>query len=277
MSQMPKLPDVNQLQSHMQYFIAYLVVHNKPGLLKIVRDNGVMLTNPSDQDLINAVFVGIRNSKGFRKDLKKLMTETASNELNLGGTGNSNFVASATNGKNINDFVKGGAAVKTGFSNYLGIDPADFPTDGSTPHSWESAGEPDPVPGGGVGGGVGAVKTLENLEIVATKKASSSKSSKSFADTGLGNFLSNLFTKDNVEKAAGVGIDLLGQKLSSKANVQEANAATQLQMAQTEKYRLQIEAEQNRNKWLIPALIIGGLVIVAVVIVVVSKNKKPAA
>ncbi len=267
MSQNFKLPDVNQLQSHMQYFIAYLVVHNKPGLLKIVRDNGILLTNPSDQDLITAVYVGIRNSNNFRKDLRALMTSTAANELSLAGA-NRNFVESTSNEKNINDFVKGGAKIKSGFSN---IDGHSEETEGG--HTWEGAG--DPIPSGGVGGAAGDYKTLQGVEVYSTKKPASSK--KAFADTGLGNFLSNLFTKDNVEKAAGVGIDLLGQKLSSNANINEANAATQLQLAQTEKYRLQIAAEQNRNKWLVPALIIGGLVIVAIVIVVVAKNKKTAA
>jgi hypothetical protein len=272
MSQNFKLPDVNQLQSHMQYFIAYLVVHNKPGLLKIVRDNGILLTNPSDQDLITAVYVGIRNSNNFRKDLQGLMTETAAKELNLiSPNGSNNFVASASNEKNVNDFVKGGAAVKQGFSN--------FTEDGHTesgeaePHGWDT---PDPTQSGGIGGGVGDYKTMQGVEVVASKKASSG-TKKSFADSGLGGFLSSLFTKANVEKAAGVGIDLLGQKLSSKANINEANAATQLQMAQTEKLRAEIAAEEKRKAWLIPALIIGGLVVVAIVVIVVSKKKKTAA
>lgn len=280
---MPKLPDVNQLQSHMQYFIAYLVVHNKPGLLKIIRDNGISLTNPSDQDVITAVYVGIRSSKNFRKDLQGLMTETAASELNLiRPGGRNNFVGSVSNESNGNDFVKAGANIKPGFgssySNLLGV--GDFENSQSggepEPHGWDDA--PDPVPGGGAAGGaVGNYKTLQDLEVYATKKPASGNTKKAFADTGLGNFLSNLFTKQNVEKAAGVGIDLLGQKLSSNANINEANAATQLQLAQTEKYRAQIAAEQNRNKWLVPALIIGGLVVVSIVIIVISKNKKPAA
>ena len=51
---------------------------------------------------------------------------------------------------------------------------------------------------------------------------------------------------------------------------------TQLQIAQTEKYKAQIEAEKARNKWLIPTLIISGLVVVAVVVIIVSKRKKTA-
>lgn len=276
---MPKLPDVNQLQSHMQYFIAYLIVHNKPGLLKIIRDNGIALNNPSDQDVITAVYVGIRNSNNFRKGLQGLMTETAASELNLISPGGSNnFVASASNERNVNDFVKAGANTKPGFgasySNLLGI--GDFENSQSggepEPHGWDDV--PDPAQ---AGAGYADNKTYRDLEVYATKKPASSKTKKAFADTGLGNFLSNLFTKDNVEKAAGVGIDLLGQKLSSKANVNEANAATQLQLAQTEKYRAEIAAAEKRKSWLIPALIIGGLVAVAIVVIVVSKNKKPAA
>jgi hypothetical protein len=270
----PKLPDVNQLQSHMQYFIAYLVVHNKPGLLKIIRDNGIALTNPSDQDVITAVYVGIRNSNNFRKDLQGLMTETAATELNLNSPGGrNNFVGSSSNVKNVNDFVKGGAAVKTSFSNFT-EDGGHTENGEAVPHGWDT---PDPTQNAGVGGGVGDYKTMQGVEVVASKKASSTKTKKAFADTGLGGFLSNLFTKANVEKAAGVGIDLLGQKLSSKANINEANAATQLQLAQTEKYRAEIAAAEKRKSWLVPALIIGGLVAVAIVIIVVSKKKKPTA
>lgn len=270
----PKLPDVNQLQSHMQYFIAYLVVNNKPSLLKIIRDNGIALHNPSDQDVITAVYVGIRNSNNFRKDLQGLMTDTAAKELNLKASGSTrNFVETASNERNINDFVKGGATVKRGFggsySNLLGL--GDFENSQSggepAPHGWDDAEntqEPDPY------------KTLQGVEVTASKKASSKTPKKAFADTGLGEFLSNLFTKDNVENAARVGIDLLGQKLSSKANINEANAATQLQLAQTEKYRAEIAAAEKRKSWLIPAIIIGGLITVAVVIIVVSKRKTPA-
>jgi len=254
MSTLNKLPDSNQLQGHMQYFIAYLVVHNRAELLKVIRDNGILLNNPNDQQIITAVFVGIKKSANFRKDLRSLMAAVAGKNLSL-----QKSINSPSGKKTIDDFVKTGATLKDGFSNF-GEDPAD-------PHQWNPGDEEERE-------FLQEPKTLSEVVVFADKKPSSTK--KSFADTGLGNFLSGLFTKDNIEKAAGVGIDLLGQKLSANANTQQANAATQLQLAQTEKYRQQIVAEETRNKWLVPALIVGGVLIAVIVIAVVVSKKKAA-
>ena len=260
------MPNVSQLQDHMQYFIAYLVVHHKPELLKIIRDNGIVMVNPNDSEIIRAVFVAISKSASFRKDLQMLMTNVAVSELNIQAP-KLNFVASAPNVKTIDDFVKGGVKSKDGFSNLLGFDD-DF-LNGNTPHSWEDVEDPIINNNGAASGGhEGDTPAANQAKAATTKKA--------FADTAVGGFLSSLFTKSNIEKAASAGIDLLGQKLSANANSQEAKDMTQLQIAQTEKYKAQIEAEKARNKWLIPTLIISGLVVVAVVVIIVSKRKKTA-
>lgn len=281
------LPDVNQLQGHMQYYIAWLLVNNKPELLNVIRQNGVVLSNnPTDKEILTAVFIGIKNSKPFRKSLQDLMTSHAAKELNMAMPG-SGGMNSSNNGKTIDQFVKGGANFEDGFKNYAnwsgallgGANPATYTNPGTNePHTWNPD---DPTEGSYLS----QVKTLEEV-VVSTKKnptqpknpvVTTPSTKKKFSETALGGFLGNLFTSDNVSKAAGVGIDLLGNKLSANANTQEANAATALQIAQTEKLKAQIAADQSKKSWLVPVIIIGALVLAGIVVaVVVSKNKKAA-
>ena len=85
----------------------------------------------------------------------------------------------------------------------------------------------------------------------------------------------NLFSKENINKAVGTGIDLLGQSLASKNNQNEINKATELEVAKTNALLEQQNASAARAKWLIPTLIIGGIVLVGTVIaVIVIKRKK---
>lgn len=256
MSNTNRLPDINEFQGHMRGMIAYLVNNNRSDLIKLLRDNGVVMNNPTNRQLITAIFVGIRKSKPFREGLKKLMSDVATSKLGMKETRANSFTGSITP-ENIADFVKGGAMPKSGFKNY-GIEDED-----SMGHS--DASVSDQV-------------VHDDVVTPVTPVASSSSGStkKAFSDTAFGSFFNNLFSKENVNKAVSTGIDVLGQKLTANANQAQLDAATRLQVAKTE---AEVAAQNNKQTtpaWVVPVIIGGTLLLVGGVILAVAMHKKKA-
>jgi len=239
------LPDINQFQDHIRFFIAYLVVNHRPELLKLLKDNGVVINNPTDKELVTAIFVCIRKSKTFRAGLQSLMTRVASTELQL----------KDLSGKTVEELF-GNDKNKTGFSNAIG-----------DPGAGAAAGSISPMGSGLLND---PYKTMQNV----TVKTTIPTAKKPFAQTAVGGFLGTLFSKENVNKAVGTGIDLLGQKLSSKANQDQINSAQQLEVARTLALAQQQQTTKQTAKWVVPVAIIAGLAVIAIVVGVIVSHKK---
>ncbi len=272
----------------MRAFIAYLVINHKAELVSILRNSGVNITESvSDKALLTAIYTAIRLSKPFRVSLQQLMTNVAARELNISGD------VAAPN--SVDMFVKGEKGTAS-FSNYEGdptdpnssnYDPTydpnhDYGTNYAPENYWGNVGDDatdqsglsssaSPVAGGSGGGstypgyiGVGSI----------SGSGSSGTTKKSFGDTALGGFLGSLFSKQNINKAVGTGIDLIGQKIAAKTTKEQLDAATALEVAKTQAY---IQAQQNvkqSSKYILPVFIGSAIVVLGVVAIVVWHKKK---
>ncbi len=262
----PQTPDINQLQDHMRFFIAYLAINHKAELVGILNANGVSITTQApEKNILTAVYTAIRHSKAFRANLQQLMTSVAAKELNITGPIGANSV---------NEFVKGikGNTKKSfdGSPDEVYTDPGamDQGTTYAPENYW-----------GNVGADTTELSTLSDTASPITGSGSSSSSSpgyigvpKPFSQTAVGSFLGSLFSKDNVNKAVGTGIGLLGQKLAANSTKAQLDAATALEVAKTQALMQQQQQTATTKSFLIPGLIIGGVVLIVVVALMVHKK-----
>lgn len=247
--------NTQQMQDHIRSFIVYLVMNNRQQLLSILKNNGIILNNPpTDSDIISAIYDNISKNKKLKNDLSILMTNVAAQQLKPAGGQK----------VTITDFVKGGAVMATGFSNATGD---------------------EAPPAGGAGANVGSglsndpYQTLSGVTVYGTKPSNSG----GFANTAVGGFLSNLFSKDNVNKYINTGLTLVQQNAANKAAAAQQAQLAQLQLSQQQAAGygyLPISnagaAASGSNKWVLP-VVIGVVVIGIIVTAVVLSNKKPAA
>lgn len=243
-----KMPDTNELQGHMRGLIAYAVLNNRKDLIAILRSNGANIQNPTDRELITAVFVALRKSKSFRNDLKNLLSGISASQLGMNSTAPKSDFTGSINPDSISDFVKGGTNPKSGFSGFVSA--ADL-------NEMAASSQPSATP-----------------SQVSPISATPSTSKKPFADTTFGSFLNNLFSKENVDKAVGTGLDMLNSKMAANANQQQLDAATKLQVAKTE---AEIAAQRNKSTtpaWLIPVIIGSAVLIVGGIVIYTALKKK---
>lgn len=129
----------------------------------------------------------------------------------------------------------------------------------------------DSESGGGGGIGSGTTSAIKN---------SSSKTKKAFGETAVGGFLGNLFTKDNINKAVGTGLDIVNQKLVNKGNEQVSNAAIEVERLKAQQAAAQAMASGsfgNTNVKISTGAIIGislGVIGLTVLIIYLVKKKK---
>jgi hypothetical protein len=129
-------------------------------------------------------------------------------------------------------------------------------TEGNTAHGWFETGESN-----------------SSTAPANIGSATSSGTKKAFSDTAFGSFLNNLLSKENVNKAVGTGIDVLGQKLTANANQQQLDAAIRLQAAKAEEEAAKLRNNQEKSKWVMP-LVIGSVIVVAGIVIAVMVNRK---
>jgi len=214
-------------ENHIRQMIVYLVANERYRVLNLLNQYGVTVMAPGDnRQIVTAIYEGIGSNTGFRNALKTLMVTTAG-----GNTGVK---------KSINEFVKGGASIKSGFSNL----------DGETPNGWE------PVD--------------ENLD-PATPANSGTKSS--FGDSQVGGFLNTLFSKENINKYIDTGITLAKNKQVIKANQQQIDAAA-MELERQRVANLGNTPVAAKNNWVVPVVIVSVILVGIIVTVIIVKNKK---
>ena len=89
--------------------------------------------------------------------------------------------------------------------------------------------------------------------------------------------LQQLATPENISAVLGAGIGLIGSKLSQKSDTQTLNAATQAEVAKTQRIQeeqILADKKAKQNSWVMPTVIIGSLAIVGTIIYFVVRKKK---
>lgn len=211
-------------ENHIREIIVYLVANNRFAVLSLLKRHGIVVQAPgTDKQVVSAVYDGIGNSEAFRHGFKNLIP------VNAGGISNK---------KSIDDFIKCGAIIKSGFANAV--------EDG--PEGWE------------------------RVETENTDEKSQSGTS-SFGNTQVGSFLNTLFTKENINKYIDTGIALAKNKQAIKANQQQIDIAA-MQLEQQKLGNAAAAATPAKNNWVLP-VIIGSIILVGVIVtVIIVKNKK---
>lgn len=92
--------------------------------------------------------------------------------------------------------------------------------------------------------------------------------------SGFGTFLSNIFTPDRIGSILDTGVGALSNKLTSKADQASLQQGIQYQVAQTQAAAQQQKLAEERNKWIIPVIVVTGLVIIGVTAYFVIKKTK---
>lgn len=114
------------------------------------------------------------------------------------------------------------------------------------------------------GGSTGGLGTLQQTSGTGTK----------FGQTGIGKFLGGLFTKDTVSGLVNTGVNALSSKLAAKQDQKMLENAIALKAQETQAALAKEQEIKARNKWLVPTVVIGGIVLVVVVGIIVYKKTK---
>ncbi|MEY2702296.1 MAG: hypothetical protein RLY43_929, partial [Bacteroidota bacterium] len=127
------------------------------------------------------------------------------------------------------------------------------------------------------GGDFAFVDNFNFLGLSKDEKAARVSETNPQGKSKVGLALQSLATPDNISAILGAGIGILSSKLSQKGDTQTLNAATQAEVAKTQ--RLQEEQaladkKAKQNAWIMPTVIIGSLAIVGTIIYFVVRKKK---
>jgi hypothetical protein len=95
-----------------------------------------------------------------------------------------------------------------------------------------------------------------------------------YEKAGGGGFFSGLFSKENAQAVSNFAINLLGNKLSEKANKKQVQEGINYQVAKTEALEKERLAQKERAKWIVPTVIISGVVVLSIVGYLVYRNIK---
>lgn len=112
--------------------------------------------------------------------------------------------------------------------------------------------------------------SLANLPKTGTTSTTTTTTKKPFGD-----FLKGIFTPETVSGLVNTGVNALSKKLTAKEDAAMLDRAIALKVSESEASIAKQGATAQKNKWVVPAIIVGGLVVVAVTaIVIYRKNKK---
>ena len=108
------------------------------------------------------------------------------------------------------------------------------------------------------------------VKVPKVKIPNPSKVSAGGSGTQVGNVLRGLFTKENVNAGLNTGLQVIGTKLTSKADSATINAATQNEVAKTQRL-IEEQKGGGDNKWVLPVVIGVGVAIIGLVIYLKKK------
>jgi hypothetical protein len=91
---------------------------------------------------------------------------------------------------------------------------------------------------------------------------------------GRGGFLSGIFSKENAAALSNFAIGVVTNKLSEKANRKQIEEGIKYQVARTEASDKKAQEEKARAKWVIPVVVISGVVVLSIIGYFVYKNMK---
>lgn len=89
-----------------------------------------------------------------------------------------------------------------------------------------------------------------------------------------GGFFSGLFTKEQLANYANMGINLISSKLTQKADEKSVQEGIKYQVAKANAAELERQKEEAKKKWVIPVVIVSGLVVAGIIGFVIYKNRK---
>lgn len=87
-------------------------------------------------------------------------------------------------------------------------------------------------------------------------------------------FLSGIFSRENAAALSNFAIGIVTNKLTEKANRQQIDQGIQYQVARTEASEKKKQEEQQRAKWVIPVVIVSGVVVLSIIGYLVYRNMK---
>ena len=91
---------------------------------------------------------------------------------------------------------------------------------------------------------------------------------------GKGGFWAGLFSKENASALTNYAINIVGNKLSEKANQKQIQDGIDYQVARTEALEKERLAQEQRKKWIVPVVVVSGIVVVSVIGYLVYRNMK---
>lgn len=119
---------------------------------------------------------------------------------------------------------------------------------------------------------------LKKLIYSNTKESFDNADGWANGDGKIKEWLKKVATPETVSNLINTGVNALNKKLSSKEDAAMLDKAIALKVKETEALVAKGNAEEQRakkNKWVVPAIVVGGLVVVAVTaIIIYRKNKK---
>lgn len=247
---------VTQSEELIRRFLAFTIVNSKGDIILILKKNGIDVpSNASDEDVVGIVYSALPKSKTLRYDLSNYFNQVY--------------------------------AVESGQSGVLGfVDEFDVKSTGAK-------GKPAPYSGNfdkNNGQFVNDVYYVQDdffnqdgLGALASKSAAgATKSGAQTQKTGIGQFFSNLgkslFTPENVQAGVNAGMNILSQKLSSKADQKSIALATQNEIERTNRLIAEEKAAAAKAKasksWVVPVVIGVSVIALAVGAYFIFRKKK---
>lgn len=89
-----------------------------------------------------------------------------------------------------------------------------------------------------------------------------------------GEFLKGIFTPETTSALINTGVNALSKKLTAKEDAAMLDRAIALKVNETEASIAKSGATAQKNKWLVPAIVVGGLVVVAVTAIIIYRKSK---
>lgn len=89
-----------------------------------------------------------------------------------------------------------------------------------------------------------------------------------------GSFLKGIFTPETTSALINTGVNALSKKLTSKEDAAMLDKAIALKVSESEASIAKQGATAQKNKWVVPAIVVGGLVVVAVTAIIIYRKSK---
>lgn len=204
--------DNQQAENLVTESIAEIVVNNRKGVVKILRKNGIDVSEEiDDKELLTAIYTALSASTAFAVDLKKLLYSEAKESY-----------------ENTEDY-----------ENLAGV-------------------YIDPKLG----------------TAISNRAKAGANTGKPKKQGAFGNFLKGVFTPETVGALVNTGVNAVSKKLTAKEDAAMLDRAIALKVNETEASIAKQGLTEKKNKWIVPAIVVGGLVVVATVAIIIYRKRK---